>query len=64
MIYVNKFIMSKINVNVNINVSVYSLKSPLSSADFTIYAPGIGTFSYTVSSPLVRIQHLRILLQL
>ena len=31
---------------------VYSLKSPLSSADFTIYAPGIGTLSYTVSSPL------------
>ena len=27
----------------NVNVSVYSLKSPLSSADFTIYAPGIGT---------------------
>ena len=39
-------------VNVNVNVSVYSLKSPLSSADFTIYAPGIGTLSYTVSSPL------------
>ena len=46
------------------NVSVYSLKSPLSSADFTIYAPGIGTLSYTVSSPLGRIQHLRTLLQL
>ena len=53
-----------INVNVNVNVSVYSLKSPLSSADFTIYAPGIGTLSYTVSSPLGRIQHLRTLLQL
>ena len=52
------------NVNVNVNVSVYSLKSPLSSADFTIYAPGIGTLSYTVSSPLGRIQHLRTLLQL
>ena len=50
--------------NVNVNVSVYSLKSPLSSADFTIYAPGIGTLSYTVSSPLGRIQHLRTLLQL
>ena len=33
-------------------------KSPLSSADLTIYAPGIGTLSYTVSSPLGRIQHL------
>ena len=53
-----------IEVNVNVNVSVYSLKSPLSSADFTIYAPGIGTLSYTVSSPLGRIQHLRNLLQL
>ena len=50
--------------NVNVNVSVYSLKSPLSSADFTIYAPGIGTLSYTVSSPLGRIQHLCTLLQL
>ena len=30
-----------VNVNVNANVSVYSLKSPLSSADFTIYAPDI-----------------------
>ena len=35
----------------------YNLKSPLSSADFTIYAPGIGTPSYTVSSPPGRIQH-------
>ena len=51
-------------VNININMSVYSLKSPLSSADFTIYAPGIGTLSYTISSPLGRIQHLRTLLQL
>ena len=41
-----------------------SLKSPLSSADFTIYAPGVGTLSYTVTSPLGRIQHLRTLLQL
>ena len=55
---------SEINVNVNVNVSVYGLKSPLNSADFTIYAPGIGTFSYTVSSSLGRIQHLRTLLQL
>ena len=38
-------------------MSVYSLKYPLSSADFTIYAPGIGTLSFTVSSPLWRIQH-------
>ena len=52
------------NVNVNLNVSVYSLKSPLSSADFTIYAPGIGTLSYTVASPPGRIQHLCTLLQL
>ena len=51
-------------VNVNVNVSVYSLKSPLSSTDFTIYAPGIVTLSYTVSSPLRRIQHLHTLLQL
>ena len=43
----------------NVNVSVYSLKSPLSSADFTIYVPGIGTLSYTVSSPLRRIQHIQ-----
>ena len=49
---------------VNVNVSVYSLKSPLSSADFTIYATGIGTLSYTVSSRLGRIQHLRTFLQL
>ena len=54
----------KVDFNVNVNVSVYCLKSPLSSADFTIYAPGIGTLSYTVSSPLGRIQHLRTLLQL
>ena len=31
-------------------VSVYSLKSPLSSADFTIYTPGIGTPSYCLIS--------------
>ena len=48
---------------VNVNVSVYSLKSRLSSADSTIYAPGIGTLSYTVSS-LGRIQHLGTLLHL
>ena len=50
--------------NVNVNVSVYSLKSLLRSADFTISAPGIETLSYTVSSPLGRIQRLRTLLQL
>ena len=50
--------------SLNVNVCVYSLKSPLSSADFTVYALGIGTLSYTVSSPLGRIQHLRTLLQL
>ena len=42
------------------------LKSPLSSPDFTLYEPGrpIGTHSYTVLSPLGRIQHMRTLLQL
>ena len=30
---------------------------PVGSADFTIYTPSIGTLSYTVSSPLGRIQH-------
>ena len=50
----------------NVHVSVYSLKSPLSSAKFTIYVydPDIGTLSYTVSSILGRIQHLHTLLQL
>ena len=32
----------------NVNVSVYSLKSPMSSADLTIYTPGIGTLSYSM----------------
>ena len=36
-------------------MSIY-LKSPLSSADFTICTPGIGPLSYTVSSPLGSIQ--------
>ena len=31
----------------------------MSSADFTIYTPGTGTLSYTVSSLLGGIQHLR-----
>ena len=48
----------------NVNVSVYTVKFPLSSADYTIYTPGIGTLSYTVSSALRRIQHLRTLLHL
>ena len=51
-------------VNVNVNVHVYSPDIPVGSADCTIYTPGIGTHSFTVSSPLRRIQHLRTLLQL
>ena len=47
------------NINVNVNVHVYSLDIPVGSADCTIYTPGIGTHSFTVSSPLGRIQHLR-----
>ena len=31
---------------------------PVSSADFTIYTPGIGTLSYMVSSHLGRIKHI------
>ena len=50
--------------NVNVNVHVYSPDIPVGSADCTIYTPGIGTHSFTVSSPLGRIQHLRTLLQL
>ena len=53
-----------VNVNVNVNVHVYSPDIPVGSADCTIYTPGIGTHSFTVSSPLGRIQHLRTLLQL
>ena len=48
-----------INVYVNVNVHVYSPDIPVGSANCTIYAPGIGTHSFTVSSPLGRIQHLR-----
>ena len=51
-------------VNVNVNLHAYSQDTPLGSADCTIYTPGIGTHSFTVSSPLGRIQHLRTLLQL
>ena len=51
-------------INVNVNVHVYSPDIPVGSADCTIYTPGIGTHSFTVSSPLGRIQHLRTLLQL
>ena len=49
---------------INVNVHVYSPDIPVGSADCTIYTPGIGTHSFTVSSPLGRIQHLRTLLQL
>ena len=49
---------------INVNVHVYSPDIPIGSADCTIYTPGIGTHSITVSSPLGRIQHLRTLLQL
>ena len=35
-----------ITVTVNVNVSVYSLKFPLSSADITIYDPGIGNSAF------------------
>ena len=51
-------------INVNVNVHVYSPDIPVGSADCAIYTPGIGTHSFTVSSPLGRIQHLRTLLQL
>ena len=51
-------------INVNVNVHVYSPDIPVGSADCTIYTPGIGTHSFTVSSSLGRIQHLRTLLQL
>ena len=55
---------SQNNEKSNTELELFELTSPLSSADFTIYAPGIGTLSHTVSSPLGRIQHLRTLLQL
>ena len=51
-------------ININVNVHVYSTDIPVGSADCTIYTPGIGTYSFTVSSPLGRIQHLHTLLQL
>ena len=51
------------HVNVNVNVHVYSPDIPVGSADCTIYTPGIGTHSFTVSSPLGRIQHLSTLQQ-
>ena len=52
------------NINANVNIHVYSPDIPAGSADFTIYTPGIGTHSFTVSSPLGRIQHLHTFLQL
>ena len=45
-------------INVNVNVHVCSTDIPVGSADCTIYSPSTGTFSFTVSSPLGRIQHL------
>ena len=51
-------------INVNVNMFVLYSDIHLSSADFTICTPGIGTLSYTVSSPLGRIQLLCTLLQL
>ena len=41
-----------------VHAHVYSPDIPVSSADCTMYTPGIGTRSFTVSSPLWRIQHL------
>ena len=51
-----------VNINVkctNVNAHVYSPDILVESADCTIYTPGIGTHSFTVSSPLGRIQHMR-----
>ena len=62
--YQNVFVIVFIMLNVNVNVHVYSPGIPVGSADCTIYTPGIGTHSFTVSSPLGRIQHLRPSLQL
>ena len=45
-------------------VQISADQQTVGSADCTIYTPGIGTHSFTVSSPLGRIQHLRTLLQL
>ena len=42
--------MSHLRGNVNVNVSVYSLKSPLLSANCTNYIPGIGILSYSLIS--------------
>ena len=53
-----------VSMNKNVNVHVYSPDIPVASADCTTYTPGIETHSFTVSSPLGRIQHLRTLLQL
>ena len=41
-------------IDVNVNVHVHSPDIPMSSADCTIYNPGIGTYSFIVSSPLGR----------
>ena len=52
------------NIKCKLNAHAYSPDIPVGSADCTIYTPGTGTHSFTVSSPLGRIQHLHTLLQL
>ena len=49
---------------VNANIYIYIPDIPVSSADCTYSHPIIGTHSFTISSPLGRIQHLCISLQL
>ena len=41
-----------------VSALIYSTDIPVGSADCIVYTPGIGTRSFTVSSPLGRIQHL------
>ena len=58
---VNKFLAcvhATSSMNVNAIVFVYLIEV------FIIYTPGVRTFSYAISSPLGRIQHLNTLLQL
>ena len=59
-----QYFLFSMQLNVNVNVHVYSPDIPVGPADCTIYTPAIGTHSFTVISPLGRIQHLRTLLQL
>ena len=47
--------LKNLNIQLKHKRKVDSLKFPLRPADFTIYAPDIGTLSDTVSSPLGRI---------